>query len=508
MTCSESSGIRVPVFAILVACLPFAAFSSRPLVAQDKPSPDARQERLVVAETTGINPLDGPFIGFGAQWDSTAYIRNGITDADFDLIEKRLGWMRTPIVRMMMVSGWCYQGNGRYDWDSPQMRMVLRQLDVCQKLGISVILTEWGYNTRWMRTPEVSDIGDPKHVEIIGSYMEYLVKTKGYSCIRYFGYVNEPSSSYAQKQDLWLQGIDGIAAEFRRRDLADKVRLVGPDSASLALAMFDRKSWLAPLQKRAASVGAYQFHTYIVLEDMRRGGLKDLYSEAWRQVREGDPDKTKPLIIGEAGIWKWGPTRETKTGADNNAWNREDPWAYGIYMAEYAIQAIEAGSWGVLAWMLDDNSHYGFNWGMWTSKKDGMQLRPWFYTWSLLSRSFPPGSEFSKVYPPPVYSNMRILAAKLPVRTGDAKQAGAGREWAFLIVNTGTSHSRIRVRVPGGHVQKSDVYSWSRNAASADADGFPRPSTTLESSLDEGFPMSFPPQSVTIVVPQGRDERI
>ncbi len=198
-------------------------------------------------------------------------------------------------------------------------------------------------------------------------------------------------------------------------------------------------------------------------------------------------------------MWKWGPTKETKTGAANNAWDRENPWAYGVFMAEYAIQSIEVGTWSVLAWMLDDNSHHGFNWGMWTSKADGMKLRPWFYTWSLLTGAFPAGSKFQKVYSPPVYANLRILAAKLP----DATKApnADNNAWSILIVNNGEKHSRIRVRVPGVTAQQTAVYTYARQAARVDADGFPVPVATTTINLDDGFPMSFPPQSVTIIMP-------
>ena len=59
--------------------------------------------------------------------------------------------------------------------------------------------------------------------------------------------------------------------------------------------------------------------------------------------------------------------------------------------------------------MLDDNSHLGFNWGMWSSSGAGLATKPWFYPWALLSRYFRPGS--SIVESRLTSKDLRVLAA-------------------------------------------------------------------------------------------------
>jgi hypothetical protein len=68
-----------------------------------------------------------------------------------------------------------------------------------------------------------------------------------------------------------------------------------------------------------------------------------------------------------------------------------------MFMADYAIQAVSAGTHATSAWMLDDNMHIGFTWGMWKSKENGFALKPWFYPWSLICRYHDFGATVYKV---------------------------------------------------------------------------------------------------------------
>ncbi len=142
--------------------------------------------------TIGGNPLDGAFLGFGAEWDSMAYRHFKMESEDFARIRERLEWMRMPLVRSMMAANWCYLGDDRYDFDSPAMQMLYRQLDICEALDISVILTDWGLNNSWLKTPGLSGVTDPKYAEVIAKYLDHLINVKKYTCIRTFIFMNEP----------------------------------------------------------------------------------------------------------------------------------------------------------------------------------------------------------------------------------------------------------------------------------------------------------------------------
>ena len=87
-------------------------------------------------------------------------------------------------------------------------------------------------------------------------------------------------------------------------------------------------------------------------------------------------------------------------------------------MSDYLLQTMRAGIGGVSAWDLDDSMHpqakiaptpanpHAYNlkvWGFWNTlggvmgKPEDENLRPWFYPWSLLCRSFPRGMKMVSV---------------------------------------------------------------------------------------------------------------
>src|ERR1035437_2617425 len=136
------------------------------------------------------------FMGFGVEWDPGFWhewnVKNGVTEADWDLVTKRITWMKIPIVRMMMQVKWCYLDGDKFDWDSGNMKNLYRYLDVCQKLKITVILTDWGCEPDWLKVSGVANVGDPKYAAAIGAYLDHLLNAKHYTCIKYFIMVNEP----------------------------------------------------------------------------------------------------------------------------------------------------------------------------------------------------------------------------------------------------------------------------------------------------------------------------
>jgi len=265
------------------------------------------------------------FLGFGAEWDSNSYNDSGVTDGDFAMIRKRVEWMRVPIARIMMQSKWCYKGNGRYDWNDPQMKALYRHLDVCQRLGTTVLLTDWGIEPGWLKTPDVAKVSD------------------------------------------------------------------------------------------------------------------------------------------------------------------------------YAVQAANAGSWAVLAWMLDDDSHRGFTWGMWKNRSEGLATKPWFYTWSLLSRCFPAGATIIRA--DLTSGDVRVLAANW-----DDKKSSGERSWSFCIVNRADSSRMVRMQMTGGPRLSLNRYVFSKTSAIVDKDGFPVALEKLTCNLAPGVNLVCEANSVCILSSIG-DER-
>jgi len=418
------------------------------------------------------------FMGFGVEWDSRGYPEAGITDDDFVVIKNRVKWLRLPVARIMMQAKWCYKGAGKFDWDSDEMKALYRHLDVCQSLGTTVFLADWGCELKWLQCPDVAKVDEPKYAEIIGTYLDYLLKKRGYTCIKYFIMVNEPN--YEVKDwNRWKAGVKNLFAEFQKRGLDNKVIITGADHANA-------DDW----HKRAVEqlqniLGAYDIHRYASEGELRNGGLGKYFLESWQYALLKDPKaEGKPLVVGEAGLWGEG------TGSAHNPMHMS--YGYGVKMGDYAIQAANAGSWAVLAWMLDDNSHPHFTWGMWMSKADGLKLKPWFYVWSLLCRSFPAGSTIVRTSHSS--GDIQILAAYREQNSKSPK-----KHWSFCLVNRADTPRTIRLRMIEGLRFNMSRYVYSMTSAKTDENGFPVSFDERMYDLNAGADISCEANSVVIL---------
>ena len=162
-----------------------------------------------------------------------------------------------------------------------------------------------------------------------------------------------------------------------------------------------------------------------------------------------------------------------------------DGYLYGLWMADYGVQAARAGSHAILAWMLDDNGFLDSNWGMWASRPAGMALRPWFYPWSLFTRYVPSGSTVYRA--PPPSPDLRILASRSPLG-----------EWTFYVVNRGDQPAELRVKAPDAGARVFRVYEYSRASSVTDADGFPVPVGTMTEAPETGVDLSVPGAAVVV----------
>ena len=191
-----------------------------------------REEESVVAS----------FLGFGAEWDPKFWTMGTfkldedfkgevtVTEADWDLVVKRIRWMRLPFVRMMICIRWLSGGDGKFDWTNKHMQSLYRHLDVCQKEKIGVILTDWGCEPAWLKVPGIADVADPKYAETIGTYLDYLINTKGYTCIQYFVMVNEPENE-VRDWNRWKKGVQNVTRVLGERKLQEKICFLGSDES-------------------------------------------------------------------------------------------------------------------------------------------------------------------------------------------------------------------------------------------------------------------------------------
>lgn len=449
-------------------------------------------EALASVQPTATNLLDRGFLGFGAEWDTYSYPSLGINATDLALIQSRVTWMKTPIVRIDMQAAYCYLGSGTYNWNTASMSSLYSVLDYCQANNITVVLTEWGAKCSWITTPDVNRCDDAIYATIIGTYMDYLINTKGYSCIKYFIFQNEPENyipTYTPSILNWLQGYANVYAELESRGLLNQVSMSGPDQSGST-------THLPLCLSNSALFDGYDLHYYAPINPsasvsalLTSPDIRTFFKTAWNQVRQSDPDTTKPLIVAEAGFWGTNPNNGQTTGSLNNPFVND--WEFGYNMAYYAYQAVNAGSHSVIAWALDDNEYATSTFGMWSSKATGFVTRPWFYTWALLSRSFPAGATFTQIDAP--VSTVKILAASYP--------SGGVTKWSFMVINTGSTPATFALQVPNATNFSAARYLYGQNDRTVDANSLPTPLETYTAVLNSGVTLTFPAQTVTFLCP-------
>lgn len=436
------------------------------------------------------------FMGFGVEWDPGVWRladpKTTLSDADWELIIKRITWMKVPIVRMMMQTKWCYLDGGKFNFETPQMKLLYRHLDVCKKLGIKVILTDWGCEPKWLNVPGIENVGDPKYAKAIGTYMDHLVNKKGYSCIRYFVMVNEPN--YEVKDfGRWKKGAEQVCAALAEHGLDKKISFMGSDESN------DDNWHRQAVDQLQSKIGAYDFHRYAGENEVLSGQLYELIRTKWNYALAKDPQiKTKPMFIGEAGF-SGGNAGSNPSHLDFN---------YGVKMADYAVQAVGAGSASVCAWMLEDSSHKDFTWGMWKNKEGGFVPKPWFYPWALLCRFFPAGSTiysaaqiepnsypnailkpcFSGISPTPT---LRVLAAK--------SQHNKKVDWTYCLVNNGDKPTTITLKAHDSGAIKFNRYLNSKDSAPTGAGGLPISVGVVEGDLSVGVSVTCPAHAVMLL---------
>ena len=241
--------------------------------------------------------------------------------------------------------------------------------------------------------------------------------------------------------------------------------------------------WEPSLADLNEQITAWDRHHYPDPEDVYDGATEGFVRSVWEQVRSSDPDwTTKPFILGEAGF----QTSDKSTPG------------YAIDIADYAIQATRAGTSMMSAWMLDDESYPGGLdtdppefYGMWSTRASGSALKPWFYTWSLLSRLVRPGSTLYLATQP---THIRALAAHHP-STGT---------WTFVLVNRESTRAQnVTVKVPGHSEVTYSQYLFNGIDGSGprDANGFPLPVASGRSGdLGIGITLAIPANSVAYLI--------
>ena len=467
-----------------------------------------------------VNPakiLCSSFLGFGVQW--SPYPWYDISDKAWQRIYDRLDYMRVPIVRVMTrdytyCDGFDGSGHPIYSWDNGHMKKLYRLLDYCESRHVKVILGEWDDPASPEDRPNDGsdrlqkyriDCVDPRWTELVCDFITHLTKDKGYTCIRFFNLINEPNGKWSHCGDFdrWRAAVTNLSTEMKRRGIDKTIRLIGPDATG-------EKSyyWIdRAVIDTSALIGAYDLHDYVAAEDLESGHEEMVLSEKRNFIDRYDPKgKSKPFFMGEIGMNHRGPV-SPQGGEDSHPKVYEQ--IYGVWMTDFSIQAARAGMAGTIAWDLDDAMHIvktkdnGWpnlhrtlfkKWGFFNSLAEEIghpedaNLRPWFFTWSLMARSFPPGCKTLDTSNPGL-QGVRTLAASIDDGV------------SIAIVNDSDQDYEVRVTAPGLNSAKPLLkYTYSKEPRKVDALGYPLPEAEIpQPDYKAGLDLVLRARSVNIL---------
>ena len=462
------------------------------------------------------------FMGVGAQlggYDNLNQLIGSTTlnDADWKQLFDRLQFMRPGMVRLTGSEGWNYSIGGVYNPERSK-DVLFKILDFCQANNISVIWGEWGhvggtsgYDLDWLNRSI--------------NFLEYLVNTKGYTCIKYFTMVNEPNGDWSTingNYTLWKSLIIKTYQIMLGKGLIAKVKLMAPDISISSGAYTGSSSVTNPFVTNTVKeinniVGAYDYHLYPGNDQVENDKFYNT-TLAYKKLLPTDKDALitelgfKYLTDSPKGILNE-QLKSADLYADVSACEMVYESIYGIDMSAAIIQLLQGGYKAALVWRMDDAAYISVTtngiktnrWGFWNSlgsekfgNPDDEKLRPWFFPVSLLSRFFPAGSI--------------ILNVIIPVKPGlYAIACRKDDKYTIALVNTSTDTYTFDLKMQGGKLLSNmNQYKYislnRRNyTGEVDANGFPKSIAKQDIDLSNSKAVSLTMEGNSFMLLTNRD---
>ena len=345
-------------------------------------------------------PLNGPvtlsvtknvvcknLFGFGAEDDGWfndgQNLVEGVNEADNALREKRIRWINPSWVRTFVwTKEFCPSGDWKtFTFESPGMKSRYRSLEVYQKIGARIDIT----GAEWEAPGNLYD--DPERVARgWGELMEYMIKKKGFTNIKYWTLTNEPDGAYCRMPgasfDLFIKIHQAMRKEFKRRGL--DVKIVGSDDANSTA--FYTTCVKNPEYFKLADILCS--HVYVRKESpFAAAGCID-----HRMGLAQSQKPVKPFIIGECGFLEKGYTSHVN--------HLMPTYPYALWMSDLVIEGLNRGVAGFAVWTMNEMYYPNaemMQFGLWSFKDKGWKPRPVYYLWANLCRNTKPGDKVFKV---------------------------------------------------------------------------------------------------------------
>ena len=461
--------------------------------------------------------LSESFDGLGVEW-GTYEDTNKMVKGSWSRVLSAVDHLNPSLVRCMTNLDWFVtdfstndseddysDDTWNYNFNNKQMTNASDILDYCQAHGIKVAFGVW--NVIGNADPDLDIYGmipnasaDPRWAKMCADLMEYFVKVKGYTCIQWFVNTNEPnvigkvgtSKNAYNTAEKWMQGVKNVRSALDAVGLKD-VSIIGGDTTTILASQI----YLPQAADELSDIlDNYGVHLYVNNNQIEDGSYEKSVRKLYADVKkhDGDLGKTKQMHIWEAGLL---------TGKNSTTDCNEliMTYGYGLRMADYTVQSINAGINGIVYWDLDDAMHFMYNenstnakeWGMFstlaTAEIGKQEYRPWYYSSVLLTNLLRPGNT--------VYGCRNLPKGVRSLATVSADRTKGG----VVVVNN--SAKVITQEMMLDEELKTEgklyVYLYNEKTLKLDENGFVAPNYVIDGSLNDRIKLTIPKNTVLVV---------
>lgn len=382
-------------FAMLLHGLGSADFRNPSFVKMASDTKRLTASSSAIEITVSAEPQQLPFFGFGAEDNGWAYTKgnrsHGWGERELDLREERIRFLKPSFVRTFVwIGDWMPDGYLKDEtpkplrWENDLMQSKYEALSLYQELGVPVNITgvEWEmhrFGSLWEHRE--------KTLEAYATLMEHLIKTKGFTNIKYFTLTNEPNTSFASRDggsfELYGWFCKNLRREFARRRL--DVELVASDDAE----NFGWFSRFVEDREVYDACGMFATHQYLKYPEWNTH-IQTEFLKSRTELLDSVPNR-KPLVVAEFGFHTEGWSNV------DNPYMKEH--AYAVQLADYAIEGFNLGVSGYCVWTMhegylppygksDESVHHHnrlMQYGLWNYHDD--TIRSVYYATSLFTRN-------------------------------------------------------------------------------------------------------------------------
>lgn len=279
-------------------------------------------------------------------------------------IYRHADWLGLDFCRVELEQRIYEPERGQFTWDSPEMHILYRILDWCERRHVDVFLQQMWGNVDWNAWPEFR--GDAvkrvhsgpysmaEFADGLAALLEHLTKTRHYTCIRWLCINNEPGYDWSwwqrpPNQPMSLrEGLAAVRQALDRKGVS--MPLSGPDKTDLPK--------LDPAEiDFDPFIGAYDLHSYYARFDWQSTNGYPL-TEAEQRLAEWAKwahERGKPLFLSELGTMVFG-------------WNGSHPgpstFEAALKDAELVVRGLNLGVDGFNRWSFINRGDLDGHWEM------------------------------------------------------------------------------------------------------------------------------------------------